>query len=771
MGAVPFPTRPPDNRPAMLTFNGLACQDVAQEVRSCAAAGVPTEPWRTFANRFTHPVGLLPGRGYLLLGRAAVNKLDAGARGKLVFGAFPVGDNPQTLTLANVRAVGTPQALTPGLRDDEATLYLVEVADRRIDCVGLANKRYNWRLHPDAPYEKYSTYDGATTAWTWTQVLTDLWNAVGNLGSWPGLPRTPAGTPEQIDATAQRAADVLEDLLLLNGMGVKYDPVNDTFSIVDFAFGVDVPARGAGWAGGVAGAATQALADLNLVAVGQALFKYDAVRLWDAEPLVAATNPLPQYARVAFPCWAPGLAPADTATYAVVDVADPNPDGQTQKNTYSLIQDWFPCRMNQVGAALNLTDLVTRATEVAKRFFERGRKASFWPIHRVYSGIIADANLMPGAAIDVIVWEDGLLGARTALGQTGRLGFAPLVKNAGDGPFTAGTLKTGHPSSTWVRNGAGLTQDVVRRAGGVAPGELRERGTGPLSDHWGSKPTDLIGGASNLLVHVGPLRQWDNAVQARSVDGQGQRLWKPRPRAQWMCVVKVTSTTPTSSMYPAQEQFIDPATRAVTTGDTVWFYDPNGATPASNSFHLAYLDGTDGGSPAKKVYVASDGRAADPCGYSLADFTKIPGYTTGVVQLLGHTVNDCWHWFDTANCASGSGSGSGSGGGGGGITTGCCPGVSIPQTLYLSGSNGESATLIYQSGSATWVGNSVTPTNFQLQCSGGTSISDWILGLTGGTAAACGVVGLFNPGGASSCNPFSLIFTCPNSGTVYTVTE
>lgn len=587
-----------------VSFAGYECVDAGALAISCREASppLPTAPWLGAANRFTHPIGLRPGRGHILLRRKHLNKLTAVAKYPLVFSAFPANDgmSSETRTIKNVRVVGQPIAITPGVRDDEDTTFFVELADRRIDCVGLCGKRYNWRIHPDSTYESASL--NSSSEWTWTTLLTDLWNAVGNLGTFPDLPSTPVGTPSQIDGMGCRAADLLEDLLLLNGMAVRYDPEKDTFSIVSFA------SNATGFFG-------KTLIDKSLQEVGSALRNADDKRIWDQEPLLNTDPKLPGYVRVIFPVWSAGGTPIDTASYYVVDVADTAPDStRLSTSSYALVQDFLPCRTNQVGTVLNGSDLVTRAAAVAANFYNVARLGTYGPLSRTYTGIGQGSVILPGTALDVLVWEDLGDGPKTHVIQTGRLGFPPIFDRVGS-LYTSGSLLTGNPmgaSTNFQRYPVGSTDaaNPILRVSNIPPGESRTYGTGPLASPTGASMLASGGGESSILERDGPLRQWDAAVEARSVDGNGQRLWRAKNRTEHSCFVKVTSLTKSGIYYPAIEQLIDPTTGVVTSGDVCWWFDPNTSiAPGLNSVHWSYLDGTDGATPAVKVYAASTGAA------------------------------------------------------------------------------------------------------------------------------------------------------------------
>lgn len=506
-----------------VTIFGLPCIEPASFAASCQTASppLPLQPWFGLANRFTTGIGLRAGRGHLLLSAANVNALPPQTYVPLTFASFPVGvttipppsptNGGAGIVTTPVRAVGTPVCVSPGWRGDPAATFLVEVADRRVDSVGWANQRYNWRIFPDAPYETFSINDDTNLPWTWSDMIEDLWYAVGNLGVFPGLPWVPTTRPEQIDATGTRAADVLEDLLLLNGYGIYYDNLRDTFSIVDFSIQASPP-------------------DL--------LNQYDAYRLWDQEPKIDLTAQVPQYASVAFPVWSPGGTPISTASYYVVDVNGSLPGAVPNSTVF--IQDYMACRTDQTGAILNGEWLAKRAKEVAGQFFTRIINNNWIPLMRSYSGVQFGGPPSGGTVSysilwDLICWEDMGDGVKTHIASAGRMGTAPLFFDIS--PSTGGQIRTDHPGDLAY----GQMNANLLRAGNWPPGESRRYKAGPLYSDQGASALTMGVGDSPIWVHAGPLRQWDDAVDAMAVDGQGHRLWAAPPRPQFMCFVLITS--------------------------------------------------------------------------------------------------------------------------------------------------------------------------------------------------------------------------------------
>jgi hypothetical protein len=136
----------------------------------------------------------------------------------------------------------------------------------------------------------------------------------------------------------------------------------------------------------------------------------------------------------------------------------------------------------------------------------------------------------------------------------------------------------------------------------------------------------------------------------------------------------------------------------------------------------------------------------------------------------------------------------------GGNTT-CCPGVTIPNTLYATISSpgcacfdGQVVTLTYNAISFKWEGTlsgicangaDVHVLTFKVACSG-SSAADWNLEITnftagdGGADSPC-MFNQFPTAVTEVCNPFELVYSgtiqsvpsflaCPDAGDAYTIT-
>lgn len=189
------------------------------------------------ANSFYCPVGRWSSRGWLLLSRSDYDRLDKYAT-TLQLNIGDTGSPNNVGALKNL-AIVQAQCVTRGLVSDPNAVYLVEITDAR----GIL---YNqWFQHPlTAAYNirapaypggfHTGSLSGGSTVWTWSTMLQDMWLYMPLLGAWPGLPVTPAGTPEGFWFSGVSAWYALNDVLEYLGMTVACDltSANTPFTIV-----------------------------------------------------------------------------------------------------------------------------------------------------------------------------------------------------------------------------------------------------------------------------------------------------------------------------------------------------------------------------------------------------------------------------------------------------------------------------------------------------------------------------------------------------------
>lgn len=170
------------------------------------------------ANSFYCPSGRYGSRGWLLLPRSDYNRLNKYSTTlQLSIGQ----DNLPTLqNLSIVQA----RCVTYGLASDLGAIYLIEITDARGI---LLNNWFQFPLtgaynirSPGYAGGFYSDSLNDGVAWTWATMLQDIWEQITLLGTWPGLPSTPTGTPEGFYFSGVSAWKALNDIVEYLGMTV-----------------------------------------------------------------------------------------------------------------------------------------------------------------------------------------------------------------------------------------------------------------------------------------------------------------------------------------------------------------------------------------------------------------------------------------------------------------------------------------------------------------------------------------------------------------------
>lgn len=171
----------------------------------------------SLANSYYSMGGSWPDVGWLLLDRGSYAQLNPYSLNLSLELADFVNPN---LTVSGITVVQA-RCVTTGLPTDPNSIYLVQVTNS----IGAlfnqwfqypVNKQYNIRA--PAYDGKYYTYSlkGGTTPWTWDQMVSDLWSQAspaGLLGTYPGLPISPAGTPEGFAFVGQPLWEAINDVL------------------------------------------------------------------------------------------------------------------------------------------------------------------------------------------------------------------------------------------------------------------------------------------------------------------------------------------------------------------------------------------------------------------------------------------------------------------------------------------------------------------------------------------------------------------------------
>lgn len=471
-----------------IELNGYPGEDAQALASGCQSLDppLPTD-WLGEANRYVSPVGLTPGRGGILLRRSYLDKIDLSGKLNLSIGY----DEEQYLP--NIRAVGDPRCINVGAADP---VYLVPLSDRRIDLMGATSRRYQWRYTPTDT----SPASGTTSQTTWQGVAQELWS-LGGLGAWPGLPaEVPTPTAEVIDHLdlhGFRVVDALEDVLGALGCAAYWDHKQDVFRIAYFP---------------------RVVQDRSL----DAFDRYKGRLVYDASPYEPpSAGPIPATVCVLFPVWYPKRRSGDPRRFYSVPVSRPSAvnwaKGSELTTKVVYLQDYTPCRTDADANVQNTAVLTDRAVQVARIYFDRLlNTAPQWAIRRVYSGIISDDDLMPGALFDVIGWSVGPSGPVTFAARSGLHAVTELYDDSKSGIVYDFDLT---PTRT--------IDGVVRRAGGLPPDLERER------ESWGWI-SQAPGSISVAGAGLGPyfrrgsaLRQGDWASVGTGGRGDRRgRLWR-----------------------------------------------------------------------------------------------------------------------------------------------------------------------------------------------------------------------------------------------------
>jgi hypothetical protein len=360
-------------------FGGFPCLDPAS-LSTLAKAALRGRR----VNAYDCPLGGSPGYADLVVSRWLLDQLSLqlpqGSKFREL--EFFDGNNPN-LIFKNFVVTGHATALTSGMKGDEATAYLLRVADKRWlhwDRGEKINAAYNMRSRSDGAY--YSGTLNAGVAYTWAQLLTALWPS--GMGTAPTLPFTPDGTPEGFWYAGMSKLQAVEDFLNRLSCKVKYNPMTSICTIV--RLGTDAT-------------------------VDDFLAKYSSVRNWDDYPVTGRIASWPKTIRVQFRVRSPysnGASPVysidqTVTTYPAVFQAD---------NTIVVLDDDLFAQ-NVGGSITNTSALTTRATE-RRTDWERKRRYFDTGETRVYVGSLNLVQAL-GGKWSRLLWSDDASGIKTTL--------------------------------------------------------------------------------------------------------------------------------------------------------------------------------------------------------------------------------------------------------------------------------------------------------------------------------------------------------------------
>lgn len=185
-----------------------------------------------YSNSLCVPSHRWPARGFFLLRQtdyAKINRFSTSL--SLVIQDYNLAGSAK-LTLQNLVIVQA-QCVSTGITSDSDSVYLIEVTDKR---GAVANKwfkqpttsQYNVRS-PAYPEQFYSDSLNGVTPWTWNEMIGDLWVQMPPyMGTYPGLPITPTGTPENFQFPGVSCWDAICSVLDLLGCVISVDLTSAT---------------------------------------------------------------------------------------------------------------------------------------------------------------------------------------------------------------------------------------------------------------------------------------------------------------------------------------------------------------------------------------------------------------------------------------------------------------------------------------------------------------------------------------------------------------
>lgn len=214
--------------------------------------GWDTSAWLGLANGAYFQHGPTPGTAYVLLRRRWVESIDSSSSITLkILHQSAAGDTPTELAFPELWFSHARRVCAEVDSQHPDAPYLVTLHDGR----WLANRQsvdkvYNLRPfasgQADDYYRSTTKTPASATAYTWQEVLDDLWGEVSGITGWPSTPPTiPAdslpgsSTPENLIYSNVPALDAISDFLHRIHCELYYSPTaaaaDDRYSVVGYA--------------------------------------------------------------------------------------------------------------------------------------------------------------------------------------------------------------------------------------------------------------------------------------------------------------------------------------------------------------------------------------------------------------------------------------------------------------------------------------------------------------------------------------------------------
>jgi hypothetical protein len=250
--------------------------------------------------------------------------------------------------------------------------------------------------------------------------VADIWNTVGELGAFPGLPVSPEDTPENWTFYGYYALDALGLVLGQIGCILQFDPLSDTFDIVQVAPTAEDDDE------------DESEEDDTDEEIAAAEDDNRDSLIWDDAPQTSVRATVSEQVRVYFLKEMSFVDESGASPYYTLDRTDPTPGGPlegTEAGTTVMLFDDLRARYDANNNLLNATDLSARADERAADYF---RVVRLEHQRRVYGRPLGDDNLLPGPEWTSTRWGDRGAGPGLRwdllLALERRLGVEPAVK-------------------------------------------------------------------------------------------------------------------------------------------------------------------------------------------------------------------------------------------------------------------------------------------------------------------------------------------------------
>lgn len=381
------------------TFSNKTIYSAEAEAKNLAREDAPRTTDFIKSNTIWNPLGSESARGWLVMLRRDVEAMDLNVLSDLVLQFQDQENKPpkttsssgtDTLTFYNLVVTKEPMCLLPGITmEDPLSVMLVEVSDGRWRCKNPTysvsiNRTYNVRQpamtgSASPTYCPNSLNGGA--AWTWQEMVTDIWNLMQNqLGTESQLPFTPTEPPEGWVFQGMSAWDALTDVLSRLGCAVKWNPFrsNNAHTIVQV------------------GAEDEASDDLLQEAEDQDR------EIHDGEFLTGVVRGKVPYGVSVFfrrRDESPPASSCDSVTGRAyqIDVVGPDTD-DAEPGVYTPIWDDLPAVYVE-GILTNLAAMTARAQERADDYFRQIRDPGGERLWKIYSGLL---SATPGSTIKAV---------------------------------------------------------------------------------------------------------------------------------------------------------------------------------------------------------------------------------------------------------------------------------------------------------------------------------------------------------------------------------